>query len=298
MGMFALVAVAVQVVPLAGQQPLFRGGTSLVDLYVTVTDEEGRLVPGLVQDDFVIHEDGQPRPIQLFETEIRPITVVIMLDTSRSTTESLTAMPLIVGGAQSFLNSMLPGDRARVGSFNDTVKIIPKGFSGDVYGLNGALARLHYGWFTKLFDGIWAGLDALAEVEGRRVVLALTDGQDSYSDVGWRDVLKRSVADEVMIYAIGLEVDYPEGDRWVHTSPDPSLRRLAEETGGGYFELEEADALLATFRRVSQELHSQYVLAFESAGDGESHEIDIRVVGDRMTARARRSYIASTIGPQ
>ncbi len=298
---FAVLALAfsVQIASLDGQQPIFRGGTSLVDLYVTVTDKEGRLVPDLGESDFVIFEDGEPRPIALFETEVRPITAVIMLDTSRSTTESLNAMPMIVGGAQQFLNSMLPGDRARIGSFNDTVKIIPSGFSDDVYYLNQALAQLHYGWFTKLFEGIWEGLEALAEVEGRKVVLALTDGQDSDSIVGWGDVLERAVADEVMVYAIGLEVDYPEGNRWVHTKPDPSLRKLAEETGGGYFELEETDALLKTFRRVSEELHKQYVIAFEpSARDGESHEIRVGAVGDDMTARARRSYIATpTDGP-
>ena len=121
----------------------------------------------------------------------------------------------------------------------------------------------------------------------------LTDGQDSSSRTGWRDVLERAIADDVMIYSIGLEVEYFDGVRNRRTSPDRSLRRLAEETGGGYFELQETDELGSTFTRVSQELHSQYVLGFEPLErDGKTHRLEVRV-GDRgMSARTRRSYVA------
>ena len=96
-----------------------------------------------------------------------------------------------------------------------------------------------------------------------------------------------------MIYSIGLEVEYFDGLRNRRTSPDSSLRRLAEETGGGYFELEETDELGSTFTRVSQELHSQYILGFApSVRDGKVHSLDIRVAGRGMTARARPSYVA------
>ena len=106
-------------------------------------------------------------------------------------------------------------------------------------------------------------------MEGRKVVLVLTDGQDSASQTGWRDVLEQAIAEEVMIYSIGLEVEYFDGVRNRRTRPDRSLRRLAEETGGGYFELQETDELGSTFTRVSQELHSQYVLGFApSVPDG------------------------------
>ena len=77
------------------------------------------------------------------------------------------------------------------------------------------------------------------------------------------------------------------------TRPDRRLRSLAEETGGGYFELQETDELGSTFTRVSQELHSQYVLGFApSVRDGKAHALEVRVKGRGMTARARRSYIA------
>ena len=277
--------------PLTGrQQPLFRSGTELVDLYVTVTDADGRLVPGLAQEDFTILDEDQPQEIVLFENEVQAITVVVMLDSSISTTN---VMHLIMGGAEQFLIRMLPDDRARVGAFNDKIEVLPEEFIGDRDRLIKALDELDFGNETRLFDAIAASLDALQGTEGRKVVLVLTDGQDSSSQTGWRDVLEQAIDGDVMIYSIGLEVEYFDGLRNRRTSPDSSLRRLAEETGGGYFELEETDELGSTFTRVSQELHSQYILGFApSVRDGKVHSLDIRIAGRGMTARARPSYVA------
>ncbi len=265
---------------------MFRSGTELVDLYVTVTDAAGRLVPNLLREDFTIFDDREPQEIVLFDNDVRPITVVVMLDTSISTTN---VMDLITGGAEQFLIRMLPEDRARVGAFNDKIDIAPAEFIGDRDMLIGELDLLDFGNDTRLYDAIAESLDTLLGVEGRKVTLVLTDGDDSASRIGWKDVLARAVAEEVMIYTIGLEVEYL-GRR---TRPDRRLRSLAEETGGGYFELQETDELGSTFTRVSQELHSQYVLGFApSVRDGKAHALEVRVKGRGMTARARRSYIA------
>ena len=274
----------------AQQEPLFRSGTELVDLYVTVTDDNGRLVTNLEENDFTIFDNDEPQEIALFSNEVRPINVVVMLDSSISTTN---VMHLIMGGAEQFLIRMLPDDRAKVGAFNDKIEVLPTEFIGDRDELIRALDTLDFGNETRLFDAIGASLDALQGIEGRKVVLVLTDGQDSASQQGWRDVLEQAIAEEVMIYSIGLEVEYFDGLRNRRTRPDRSLRRLAEETGGGYFELQETDELGSTFTRVAQELHSQYVLGFTpSVPDGRVHELNVRVAGRGMTARARQSYVA------
>ena len=289
----ATVAAAALHAPIDGQEPqppLFRSGTELVDVYVTVTDGDGRLVPDLTREDFAVFDDGEAQVIELFENSVRPITVVVMLDTSISTTNVLD---LIMAGTEQFLIRMLPDDRARVGAFNDKIEIVPAEFTGDRDRLIAELDGLDFGNDTRLHDALAASLDALRGSAGRKVVLVLTDGQDSASDVGWRDVRARAAAEEVMIYAIGLEVEYFDGVRNRRTRPDRSLRALAEETGGGYFELRETDELGATFTRVSQELHSQYVLGFSPAArDGRMHDVDVRVGRRGMSARARRSYLA------
>ena len=98
-----------------------------------------------------------------------------------------------------------------------------------------------------------------------------------------------------MIYAIGLESEYFNGARQVRSRPDRGLKKLAEETGGGYFELKKTDELGPTFSRVAQELHSQYTLGFTPAAlDGREHKLVVRMKHPGMNARARKTYVAST----
>jgi Ca-activated chloride channel family protein len=126
------------------------------------------------------------------------------------------------------------------------------------------------------------------------VVLVFTDGDDTDSRVNSGEVLEQARQNEVMIYAVGLRSDYFNGSRQVRTRPDGGLKRLAEETGGGYFELEKTAELAPTFTRVAQELHSQYVLGFTPALlDGKVHRLAVRAKRPGMTVRARRSYLAS-----
>ena len=98
------------------QTPVFRSGAEIVDLYVTVTDQSGRLVPNLLQGDFKILDDDQPQEIVLFENEVRPITVVVMLDTSASMTPSLDLLMAGSGSSSSF--GCCRDDRGKVGAFN------------------------------------------------------------------------------------------------------------------------------------------------------------------------------------
>jgi Ca-activated chloride channel family protein len=161
---------------------MFRSGTEIVDLYVTVTDDEGRLVPNLTQENFAIFDDRQPRDIVVFENDVQPITVVVMLDTSASMTPSLD---LLKAGAEQFLIRMLPDDRGRVGAFNDKIQIGPTEFTDDRDVLIDELATLDFGNPTRLYDAIESSLTALDGIEGRRVILVFTDGDDTGSAVGW-----------------------------------------------------------------------------------------------------------------
>jgi len=138
-------------------------------------------------------------------------------------------------------------------------------------------------------------MDELKGIEGRRVVLVFTDGMDEYSKTTkLGTVIDRARAEEVMVYAIGLESVVNRQ----RTSPDGGLRKIADETGGGYFELTKATDLASTFTRVAQELHSQYVLGFSPPVlDGKVHKLTLKMKQPGMTARARRSYLASPDKP-
>jgi Ca-activated chloride channel homolog len=155
------------------------------------------------------------------------------------------------------------------------------------------LKDLDYGNGTRLWDAVAASLDELQGVEGRRVILIFTDGDDTQSKARLGTVIERARADEVMVYSIGLESNYFNGQRQVKSKPDGGLKKIADETGGGYFELEKTADLAPTFTRVAQELHSQYVLGFApTLLDNKVHKLIVRMKQPGMTARARRSYLA------
>jgi Ca-activated chloride channel family protein len=187
----------------------------------------------------------------------------------------------------------LPEDKAAVGAFNDKIEMSAN-FTNNRDALITHVKDLDYGNGTRLYDAVNESLDALKGVSGRRVVLVFTDGDDTSSKVGRGTVLDRARDEEVMVYAIGLQSDYFDGVRQVRSKPDGGLRRLADETGGGYFELKKTADLGPTFSRVAQELHSQYVLGFEAQQlDGKVHKLTVKLKKPGMTARARKSYVAS-----
>ena len=251
------------------QEPTFRSGTRIVPVVTTVTDSEGRLVPGLEQEAFTILDNGDPQPITFFLNEVQPFTVVVMMDYSASMTANLDRLQ---AAAEQFILRMLPLDEGQVGSFSDKIQFSGT-FTSDRDDLIFALDDLQFGNPTRLWDALDASIVMLQGVEGRKVVLGFTDGDDTASRAGMGDVLDRARDDETMIYAIGLESEYFNGRRRVRTRPDRGLRRLAEETGGGYFELKKTDDLGPTFTRVAQELHSQYTLGFTPETlDGREHQ--------------------------
>jgi Ca-activated chloride channel homolog len=273
----------------AQQQPTFRSGTQVVSLFATVLDGQKRLVPNLIQDDFEILDNDKLQPIVFFDNDVQPITVVVMLDTSGSMTGSIS---LLKSAAEQFLLRLLPKDKGRVGAFNDKIQFSAR-FTGNRDELVSELKDLDYGNGTRLWDAVSASLDELQGIEGRRVILIFTDGDDTQSKVRLGTVIERARADEVMVYSIGLESNYFNGQRQVKSKPDGGLKKIADETGGGYFELEKTADLAPTFTRVAQELHSQYVLGFApTLLDNKVHKLTVRMKQPGMTARARRSYLA------
>ncbi len=276
----------------AQQQPggTFKSGTRIVPIVATVTDDQDRLVPDLARGDFEILDNEKPQDIAVFENQILPITTVVMLDTSGSMTNS---MKLVQQGAEQFLIRLLPQDKAMVGAFNDKIQFIGT-FTSDRDELVESLKDVDFGYPTRLYDAIAGSVDHLAQVEGRRVIVLLTDGEDTDSKANEGEALTSARQEEVMIYGIGLESVYFDGQRQVRSRPDTHLKKLAEETGGGYFLLTGTRGLNSTFTRIALELHSQYVIGFAPERlDGKVHKLLLKVKRPGMKARARKSYVAS-----
>jgi Ca-activated chloride channel homolog len=275
---------------LFAQGTVFKSGTEIVSLFVTVADAQGRLVPDLTKDDFEILDNDKVQSIIYFENVIQPISVVVMLDTSGSMTGSIS---LLKEAAEQFLLRLLPADQGRVGAFNDKIQISAH-FTKNRDELIGDVKELDFGNGTRLWDAVLMSLDELKGIEGRRVVLVFTDGEDTESRTRLGATIDRARLDDAMVYAIGLESNFFNGQRMVRSQPDSGLRKIADETGGGYFELKKTADLAPTFTRVAQELHAQYVMGFTPTQlDGKIHKLTVRIKKPGMTARARRSYVAA-----
>jgi VWFA-related protein len=305
-----LATLAVSVLSVLGatnQQPTFRGTGEAVRVFVTVTDRDGKLVPGLTQDLFEIRDEGRPQPITLFDNTPQPIRLIAMLDVSTSMQGNL---PLLRTGAEQLFVRLRPDDVARVGTFGREVAISPT-FTRDPAELRNALPRdIAPDAPTPLWSAIDQALSGFGDDDAtRRVVLVLSDGKDS-GPIGFKqryvsqgEVVDRGRAEDVMVYAIGMRSRGPRqmpgmgpgGLQAALTAdlPDPGLARVAEETGGGYTEIRYGQDLGAAFAGVADELHSQYLIAFTPPKrDGKSHDIEVRVKQRDLKPRARKSYVA------
>ena len=299
-------AIALLVVPHPQQQqpPVFRSGVATVAVYATVTDTNGILVRNLTKDDFEVRDNGRVQDLSIFSTSLQPISAVLLVDTSASMALTLD---LARQAAEQFIIRMLPGDKARVGNFSDTVNL-GRPFTGDRDALLKTFTDdLHIGNPTRLWDALNDTFAALSDVAGRRVVVLFTDGQDTASVNNGRQVLERAKAEDVMVYSVQIRSRVRPDLEWDilgsktntaarnqrNPTPTQVLRGISSQTGGLGFTLTQNDDVNATFTQVAQELHQQYLLGFTpQTSDGRVHDLDVRVKQPRLQVRARKFYLA------
>jgi Ca-activated chloride channel family protein len=290
------------------QQPVFRGGSDAVRVFVTVTDRDGRLVTTLTRDNFEVRDEGAPQSLTQFDNSPQPIRLIVMLDVSGSMAGNL---PLLRAASAQLFSRLLADDVARVGAFGNEITISPS-FTRNADELLAALpTTIVPDAPTPLWRAMDEAFDAFGEADDKRkVILVLSDGKDS-GPTGFRqrpgsqaDVIDRARFEDVMIYAIGLRSRRTQpmtpglGRGGLQAMlladlPDPGLARVAEESGGGYLEIRFGQDLGAAFAGVADELHTQYLLAFAPPKrDGKAHEISVRLDKGGMKARARKSYVA------
>jgi Ca-activated chloride channel family protein len=290
-----LVASAALAAPLVAQrqQPTFRTGIQTVPVYATVTDENGDLVKNLTRDDFMVFDDGKRQEVTVFSAGLQPITVVLMLDTSNSMTMNV---PLMKQATEQFLVRLLPGDRARVGSFSDRITISPR-FTGDRDELLRIVENdIEIGNPTRLWDAIDQSMSAIETQPGRRVTVVFTDGADTMSKKTWKDVARRGQIEALSVYVVSMRGNFRlVWDRPTsHVSPSEELRRLAAETAGEYFSVTRDDDLTHAMTRIAEDLHYQYVLGFTPGMlDDQMHTVDVRVRVRGLAVRARTNYRAA-----
>jgi len=278
-----------------GARQVFRGGTDVVLLSVTVLDAKGRLVAGLSKEDFQVFEDGVLQDISNFSREAQPIALSLVLDSS-------TSMELKLGIAQEaatgFARRLAPRDIAQVIDFDSQARILQT-FTGDKALLETAIRRTQAGGSTSLYNAVYQALSELKRLRAettadihRQAIVVLSDGEDTSSLVAYEEVLELAKRSDVAVYAIGLRMKNEVPTRgW--NEAEFVLRSLAQETGGRSYSVGDANQLPAIYSQIADELANQYTVGYTSKNskrDGAWRRINVRVARESTTARTKAGY--------
>jgi VWFA-related protein len=267
-----------------------------------VTDRSGRFVSGLKQNDFTLEEDGHPQEIQRFGQENeRPLTIGVLIDKSPSVGRVFGDEK---AAAISFLDTTVKaGDLAMVISFDRTVTL-EEDFTEEKKPLRDAISSLTTGNGTSVYDAIYlACKEQLPKEGGRKAIILISDGQDTTSKVQLTEALVSAHQSDAVIYSISNRIggffgnrgygDRGSGNRG--SSGPETLKRFSLETGGTIFFVGGRIDLTEVFSQISEELRSQYSLAYVStnaARDGKYHRIRIIPKDPGYKVKAREGYYA------
>jgi Ca-activated chloride channel family protein len=230
----------------------------LVNVFVTVTDARGTPVANLQKENFVLKEDGKEQNIAIFTRESAlPLSIVLAVDTSLSTRKDL---PLELISARKFAHAIVrPQDGLAVYKFSEEVsQMVP--FTSDLKKIDAGIDRVHNGSATALYDAVFLGSHALSRRQGRKVMVAITDGGDTMSKVDYKEALRAAQEAEAIIYSI---IIVPiEADAGRDTGGEHALVQISSDTGGKYYYAKSLEQLDNAFRQISDELRTQYLLAY------------------------------------
>ena len=239
-------------------EPTFRVNVRLVNVFTTVTDSRGAPVADLTKDDFRLFEDGVPQDIRVFEKESAiPLSIALAIDTSPSTQRDFK---LEVSSARRFVHSILRSeDRLSVFEVTETINQLT-GFTSDMKRIEKGIDNLRTGPGTSIYDAIYLCSDALLDREGRKVLVLITDGGDTTSKADYNNALKRAQQAEAIVYSI---IVVPvEADAGRNLGGEHALIQISNDTGGKYYYAEGEQQLDTAFRKISDELRTQYLIAF------------------------------------
>ncbi len=278
--------------PKQSPQATIRAEVVLVNVVFTAADRQNRPVEGLKAEDFILQEDGKRQSIEYFseidETSEVPLTIALLIDTSGSVKEKLEYEKQT---AAEFLTSVLRKnkDLALIIQFDAEVNLV-QDLTNDVDRLINAMDWLEAGNSTSLYDAVFLTVEEKLRHEvGRRVIVVITDGEDTSSRLPKEDAIEAAQRNDVMIYGIGV--------RGAMGQNFGVLKKFAEETGGSFFSPRNNQAeVREAFRAIGNELKGHYSLAYRSTNssqDGSYRKIDLRCKVSGIRIRARKGYYAS-----
>jgi Ca-activated chloride channel family protein len=258
----------------------------LVNVFVTVTDAHGAPVAGLKKENFSVQEDGREQKIAVFDKESAlPLSIALAVDTSLSTRRDL---PLEQSSAKRFAHLIMrPVDALAVYAFSEVVNLSMP-FTADLKRIDEGIDHVRLGAATALYDAIYLASRALDRRQGRKVIVLITDGGDTISKVDYKEAARAAEEAEALVYSIIVVPIEASAGR--ETGGEHALIQLSEDTGGKYYYAKSASQLDDAFRKISDELRTQYLLAYypsQRTSYSEFRRIQVRVSGPSDAADYR-----------
>lgn len=252
---------------------------NLVNVFVTVTDAQGSPVGGLKKENFILQEDGQDQKIAVFDKESAvPLSIALAIDTSLSTRRDL---PLEQTSAKHFVHAILrPVDALSVYAFSEVVQETTRGYTSNIREIDEGIEHLRPGAATALYDAIYLTSRSLDKRKGRKVVVLITDGGDTISRVDYKEAVRAAQEAEAIVYSIIIVPIESSAGR--ETGGEHALIQLSEDTGGKYYYATSVGQLDEAFQKISDELRTQYLLAYypsQHTSFSEFRRIEVKVTG-------------------
>ena len=263
---------------------------NLVGVLATVTTAEGALVSGLKSTDFHIYENGLLQEIAVFSKEAdQPLHLCLLFDSSASIASALkTQQDAAIEFLQSIFRPRI--DRVSIFEFSEDVQELHK-FGSRLEPLNRAIQSIKPGSGTSLYDAVSLASESLSTQSGRRVIVVVSDGEDTTSHVSLHECLRTTQNSEAVLYA--LVVQPIKGELGRNLAGEHTMIFVANRTGGRFYKVSSADSLRTSYAKISDELRTQYYLGYypkEKPDNGEFRKIEIRVSDPKYIVRAREGY--------
>src|SRR6266496_480059 len=266
-----------------------RVDVNLVNVFVTVTDAHGAPVGGLAKENFILKEDDREQKIAVFDKESAlPLSIALAIDTSLSTHHDL---PLEQSSAKRFAHAILrPIDALSVYGFSETVHESTPGYTSDLKRIDEGIDHIRAGAATALYDAIYLASRALDHRKGRKVLVLITDGGDTFSKIDYKQAVRAAEEAEAIVYSIIIVPIENSAGR--ETGGEHALIQLSEDTGGKYYYATSTPQLDEAFHKISDELRTQYLLAYypsQRTSFSEFRRIEVKVAGvpDAASYRVR-----------
>jgi Ca-activated chloride channel family protein len=250
----------------------------LVNVYATVTDAHGAPVAGLKKENFTVQEDGREQTIAVFDKESAvPLSIALAIDTSLSTRHDL---PLEQASAKRFAHMILrPVDALSVFGFSEIV-LQSSSYTADLKRIDEGIDHIRLGAATALFDAVYLASRSLDKRQGRKVMVLITDGGDTISKIDYKEAVRAAEEAEALVYSI---IVVPiENSAGRETGGEHALIQLSEDTGGKYYYATSMAQLDDAFRKISDELRTQYLLAYypsQRLSNSQFRRIQVGIVG-------------------